>query len=252
MKKKPLDSPIVQFLMGRMVGAWMGLAGFTTRWREINREETAAALANGGPVILCFWHGRIMLAHARWLPASRPLKTYTLISQSSEGEVISQAAGTLGILSIRGSTEKAGKTKGAFDAMREMIRRLKEGQVIAITPDGPRGPRMRTGLGAVQLAKLTGAPIVTIAWATSNQRVLRSWDRFAIPGLFGRGVYVFGRVLRVDRRADDAAMEAARLGLENELIRVTQEADRLLGYTPIEPADLPEGALAVGSEATAA
>ena len=238
MKKKPLDSPVVQFVMGRLVGAWIGLAGATTRWREVNREETISALAKGGPAILCLWHGRIMLAHARWLPVSRPLKTYTLVSQSSEGEVISQAIGTLGIGSVRGSTEKAGKSKGAFDAMREMIRRLKEGQVVAVTPDGPRGPRMRSGLGPIQLAKLTGAPIVCVAWATSNQKVLTSWDRFVMPALFGRGAYVFGDVIRVDRRADDAGMEAARARLEAELIRVTQEADRLMGYPAIEPADL--------------
>lgn len=251
MKKKPLDSPLLQFLMGRLVGGWMWLAGATTRWREVNRDEAVGAMAKGGPVILCFWHGRIMLAHSRWLPASRPLKTYTLISQSSEGEVISQAAGTLGILSIRGSTEKSGKSKGAFDAMREMIRRLKDGNVVAVTPDGPKGPRMRMGLGTVQLARLTGAPVICVGWATSNQKVLKSWDRFAMPGLFGRGAYVFGHVIRVDRRADEAGMEAARLALEAELIRVTQEADRLLGHPLVEPAEIPP-ALPAEAEATAA
>lgn len=239
MKKKPLDSPAAQFLLSRLVGAWMGLAGATTRWREINREAAAGVLAQRGPVILCVWHGRIMLAHARWLPASRPRTTYTLVSQSSEGEVISQAIGTLGILSVRGSKEKAGKSKGAFDAMRDMIRILKDGQAVAITPDGPRGPRMRTGLGPIQLAKLTGAPIVTVGWATSNQRLLKSWDRFAAPGLFGRGVYVFGDVIRVDRRADEPDMESARARLEAELIRVTQEADRLFGFAPVEPEPVP-------------
>jgi hypothetical protein len=96
---------------------------------------------------------------------------------------------------------------------------------------------MRAEMGPVQLAKLTGAPIVGLAWSTERRKVLDSWDRFVLPWPFGRGVYVFGGPIHVARHASDAEMEAARLALETELIRITQQADALVGATPVEPAE---------------
>jgi lysophospholipid acyltransferase (LPLAT)-like uncharacterized protein len=245
--KTLLDSPLAQLALGLVLGAWMRFVGWTTRWETVNAAAPEALRAAGGPAILTFWHGRLMLVHTGWLARSRGMKSLMLISQSREGAVVAHATHTLGVGTIRGSTEKDGKAKGGFEAMRAMTRALREGHAVAITPDGPKGPRMRAEMGAIQLAKLTGAPILPLAWATQKRRVLNSWDRFVLPGPFGRGVYAFGEPLRVDRRADDAAMEAARLALEAELIRVTQEADRRVGATPVEPAD-PRPALA-GAEA---
>jgi lysophospholipid acyltransferase (LPLAT)-like uncharacterized protein len=142
------------------------------------------------------------------------------------------------VSSVRGSKEKAGKSKGAFDAMRGMMRHLKTGGAMCVTPDGPRGPRMRAEMGAVQIAKLSGAPLVCMAWSARHAKVFNSWDRFMLARPFDRGAIVFGGPLYVSRDADDDAMEAARLALETELIRVTQEADRLVGVTPVEPAEL--------------
>lgn len=238
--KRLLDSPLAQRIVGECLGAWMRLVARTTRWEILNAHVPEALRRTGGPVVLVFWHGRILLAHACWMTHNGGMDTKTLISQSREGSVIACAAQTLGIGAIRGSTEtKAGKPKGAFDAMRDMMRQLKAKGAIAITPDGPKGPRMRAEMGAVQLAKLSGAPIVGLAWCTERHRVLDSWDRFVIPGPFSRGVYAFGEPIRVDRRADDHAMEAARALVESELIRLTQEVDRRIGATPVEPAAAP-------------
>lgn len=235
--KKLLDSPLVQRALGTAIGGWMHLAAATTRWEYVGAHIPEALRRDGGPVVLAFWHGRIMLAHAGWQAHSGGKATSTLISHSREGEVIARAAHTIGIATIRGSTAKGGKDKGGADAMRGMIRHLKTGGAVAITPDGPKGPRMHAELGAVQLARLTGAPIVGLAWSTSRRRVFASWDRFVLPWPFGRGAYVFGDPIRVDRRADDAAMEAARLAVEAELIRITQHADRMVGAVPVEPAE---------------
>jgi lysophospholipid acyltransferase (LPLAT)-like uncharacterized protein len=228
----------VQRLLGGVLGAWMRFVGATTRWQVIN-AATADNLARNGPVIVCFWHGRIMLVHTGWMRASRRwLRTHMLISQSREGSVIAHAAEALGLSTVRGSTEtKADKNKGALEATRAMLRRLKEGAAVAITPDGPKGPRMRAEMGSIQLARLSGAPLLCLAWSTSDGRALNSWDRFLLARPFGRGAYVFGNPISVDRRADDAAMETARLALETELTRITQEADRLVGMAPVEPAE---------------
>jgi hypothetical protein len=110
---------------------------------------------------------------------------------------------------------------------------LEQGQIAVFTPDGPRGPRMRAKPGVVRLAMSTGVPIVPITFAASNQRLLASWDRFALALPFARGVLAFGAPLELGRDADP---EAGRRLLEQRLNELTVEADRALGLTPIEPA----------------
>lgn len=249
--KKLLESPLLQTIVGRLIGVYMWIVGATTRWEIVNGAVADAVRAKGGPVVLCFWHGRIMLAHAGWISPGGAPPTSILISQSREGDVIVHAARAVGVDAFRGSTEKRGKPKGSFAAMRGMMRHLQSGGAICVTPDGPRGPRMRAEMGPVQLARLTGAPLVGMAWSTRGAKVFQSWDRFMVPRPFARGAFVFSDPILVPRDADEAAMEAARRALEADLIRITQDADRRAGIVPIEP-DTATAALPTLAEAPAA
>jgi lysophospholipid acyltransferase (LPLAT)-like uncharacterized protein len=159
-----------------------------------------------------------------------------MISNSREGAIAAAATRTVGADVIRGSSAKAGQAKGGLEAMRECLRHLSANGVVAMAPDGPRGPRMRAQMGPVQLAKHSGAPIIAFAWSTSRRRVFESWDRFVLPFPFGRGFYVWSRAIHVPRHATGAEMEQARLELESELIRITNEADRRAGGLIVEPA----------------
>jgi hypothetical protein len=117
-----------------------------------------------------------------------------------------------------------------------MVKALKAGDCVGITPDGPRGPRMRASDGAVALARLSGVPIIPATFGAARGRVLQSWDRFLVAWPFGRGVIVWGDPIDVARDADAAALGAARLRVENALNAITAEADRLTGRVPVEPA----------------
>ncbi|MCZ7531618.1 MAG: DUF374 domain-containing protein [Acidimicrobiia bacterium] len=147
---------------------------------------------------------------------------------------------------IRGSAAKGEKRKGGVEAMRAMARHIDGGGVICMTPDGPRGPRMRVKRGPIQLAKLAGAPLLAVTWATSNRIVFhKSWDRFILPLPFGRGALVWGDPIPPPPMdASDEQIEAARLRLENEMNRIAAEADRIAGVAPILPAEPPAAALA--------
>lgn len=247
--KKLLNSPTALHLIGFLVGAYMHFAAATTRWRIVNEEVGQRLRDSGGPAVVCFWHGRILLAHAGYLARRGMPATNVLISRSREGEAVTRAARMIGFGVIRGSTEtKDDKPKGAFEAMREMMRWLRDGGAVAITPDGPKGPRMRAEMGPIQLARLADAPLVPMAWSTTRRRVFDSWDRFILPWPFGRGVFIFGEPIHVPRRASDGEMEAARLALETELNRITREADTMTGALPVEPA-APAPALADASAA---
>lgn len=229
-------SSFIHRTVGRLVGAYMLFCGWTTRWERVNADGVKRVWASGKPMIACFWHGRITLTHVGWRQSEGAPRTQMLISQSKEGEAITQACQMVGLYVIRGSTDKAHKRKGGVEALRGMLRTLRAGGSVAITPDGPKGPRMRVQIGVIQLAKLSGAPLVSLGWATRGRKVFDSWDNFVLPLPFGRGVYVWGEPIHVPRDADDAAMEGARLALETELTRVAHEADRLAGVSLIAPA----------------
>ncbi|MBL8557801.1 MAG: lysophospholipid acyltransferase family protein [Hyphomonadaceae bacterium] len=231
------NASVLHRIIGRLVGAYMLFCGWTTRWTRINEDGARKAWAAGKPLIVCYWHGRIMQSHVGWRQSEGAPRTLMLISQSKEGEAISQACMMVGLDVVRGSTDKAHKRKGGAEALRTMVKTLRAGGSVAITPDGPKGPRMRVQPGVIQLARLSGASLICLGWSTRPRKVFNSWDQFMLPLPFGRGAYVWSDLLNVPRDADDAALERARLALENELTRIAHEADRLVGAAPIEPAE---------------
>ena len=235
MRKHLLGNSAFQFLIGKAVGFYMLFVGWTTRWRRVNRAVAERFWAEGGGLIACTWHGRFMLMHRLWKFDGKAQPAKFLISASREGGVVSHASRTVGADVIRGSAAKGRQSKGGFEALREMKRHVDEGGIAGLTPDGPKGPRLRAKLGPIQLAKLSGAPLLPMMWSTKNRLVMNSWDRFVLPLPFGPGALVWGNPIRVPRDADAAAMEEARLALENELLRITAEADALAGAPPIEP-----------------
>ncbi|MCC6828766.1 MAG: DUF374 domain-containing protein, partial [Novosphingobium sp.] len=132
---------------------------------------------------------------------------------------------------IEGST-----TRGGAAAIRTMVRAIRDGNLIGVTPDGPRGPRMRAGAGLIAVAKMTGAPILPVSYSVRRRKILKSWDRFIVAMPFSRGAFRWGTPIEVAADADSAAIEQARLAVEEQLNRLSMEADRECGALPIEPA----------------
>jgi len=236
MLKSLLGNPVFQFILGRAIGFYMLFVGVTTRWRRVNPAAMDAFFNGGGKHLACIWHGRFTLVHKLWKfgPGTKPAKF--LISRSREGGLVAWVSRTVGAEVVRGSAAKRGQQKGGLEAMREMARHLDGGGVMGMTPDGPRGPRMRAKRGPVQLAKLAGASLVPITWSTSNRIVFDSWDKFILPLPFGRGALIWGEAIPVPVDADAAEMEAIRLKLETEMNRICAEADGIAGVRAIEPA----------------
>ena len=233
-----LGNPFVQFLIGRTIGLYMLFVGVTTRWTLVNRAAVEPFWrADGGKLIGCIWHGRFSLIHKNWAFGPDIPKAKMLISQSREGGIVAHTSRTVGAEVIRGSAAKRGQQKGGVEAMRAMARHIDGGGIIAMTPDGPRGPRMRVKRGPIQLARLAGAPLMGVIWSTSNRIVFDSWDRFILPLPFGRGALIWtDPVAPPAMDASETEFEAVRLKLEAEMNRIAAEADRIAGVEPIEPA----------------
>jgi len=122
------------------------------------------------------------------------------------------------------------------------LKALKANEYVGITPDGPRGPRMRATDGIVTVARVSGVPIIPCSYSARSRKVLGTWDRFIVPLPFTRGVIVWGEPIYIARNADEAALQTARLTVETGLNAVTHAADEAMGVAPVEPAPLPSRA----------
>jgi len=150
-------------------------------------------------------------------------KLYSMISRSTDGDLIAASGGRVGIKSVRGSSKRGGAT-----AALELINKVKEGNSVALAADGPRGPVGIIKMGAVQIAKTTGVPIIPFAWQTKSKSVLRlpTWDRLLIPLIFVKSVALYGEPIYVPQDADDEKMEECRLQVENAIKDLNVELEK--------------------------
>ncbi len=225
--KSLFRSPFVQGALALILAAWLKFCIATTRWRSENREAAEAVWDAGGAVIVCFWHGRIALSPACW-DLKRAQKPRALISLSPDGEFIAKAVSKLGFPAIRGSSSKADKpdkAKGGGAAFRDVLKWLKGGGGIAITPDGPRGPAEQMAEGAALLAKVSAAPVLLVGLAARPVWRLGSWDKAVLPKPFGQGAIVWDGPFTAERDAD---LDALRSDWAERLSAATARAEAMV------------------------
>ena len=199
------------------------LLSLTIRKKTLYSERFQKSRDQGQPVIGAFWHQRLLMMP--FLP--RPGRTGMLISQHRDGEFIARAIKFLGIDSVRGST-----TRGSLSALRGMDRYYREGGNLAITPDGPQGPKHVVQMGVIELARLTGSPIFPLTYGASRKWVLNNWDHFIVPIPFCRIAYIWGEPVWVPGDSKREEMEEKRLLLQDRLRKITEEADRIFQRNP--------------------
>lgn len=223
--RKLIRHPVVQAVLARVIGAYLSFALRTTRWRLLGGEDALVEVQAGRPLIIAFWHERLPVLPALFRlaaqrePAAARLVPHVLVSQHRDGRFIGAAVGRFGFRMVYGSS-----SRGGGQALVEMIRVLRAGNPVAITPDGPRGPRRQAAPGAVQLAARSGAAIAPVAGATTRHRILPSWDRMMLPLPFGRGVIVCGSLVWVARDSGDAAVPALEAALDAACATADAEA----------------------------
>ena len=187
----------------------------TWRYRTEGLEHLAALRERKQAFVFAFWHGEMLpLLYER-----RDEQVAVLVSSHRDGEIIAQICARLGFRLIRGSS-----SRGAGRALLGLIRELEAGREVAVTPDGPRGPRHQFAPGALIAAQRAGAPVVPIAVHPSRAWHLRSWDRFIIPKPFARIHVVYGEPMQVEAGTAQAVEQeterfAAAIGMLAERAR---------------------------------
>ena len=184
------------------------------RWKYFNEDQKSNIFNVDNQYIFCCWHNRLFLG-PHLLPRNRIINA--LQSSHSDGMITSIAFKYLEMNVILGSSKK-----GGMQAFRKMIKCIQNGESIAITPDGPKGPKEIVKEGIIKLAQITGVPIVPLVWTTKKFKLINSWDHFVIPFPFSKGVYTFGEPIYVDKKINEKKIEISRLEVENEMKRLTK------------------------------
>jgi lysophospholipid acyltransferase (LPLAT)-like uncharacterized protein len=215
--KRILSHPRVQWAVSAAIVA-CGVTG--ARFTRIELPPPPS----GGPFVLAMWHGRLITAYYL-LHKDRPV--VALVSGNRDGQVLANICHLVGIRTVSGSS-----SRGGARAVRELVRLTRDGWNLLITPDGPRGPRMRAQRGILDIARLSGLPILPVSVSSSRAVLMKSWDRFLIPLPFTRIVVRWGEPIAVGADADS---DALLLQLEDKLTALQDAADAACGRSPIEP-----------------
>ena len=214
LKKRILKSSAVIGLAAFLLAIYIKFVGKTTKWKVINPQAIQNAReVHNNSFIVVFWHGRLMMIP---IMAPKDIQPHVLISRNSDGELISRIQAAFGFKSIRGSSAKACRSeKGGITAIREMLKIKEKAEVIAITPDGPRGPARKVSPNTLEILKKLEMPVIPVTFSCTRFKQLNSWDRFIIAKPFGKGVLAYG----------DVVMPENLDQLETAMNKLTDEAD---------------------------
>ena len=211
--KDSLQAKLGGLLIHTIVRNWMSTLDCQIVYAEPSVDPAAPEFH--GPVVFIFWH--------EYIPCpfyARPhCNIAMLISRHSDAEWLSQAARHTGFQTVRGSTSRGG---GA--ALRALFRKSRT-MNLAITPDGPRGPRRELASGCIYAASKLGAPLVPFGIGYDRPWRLSTWDRFAVPRPYSRARIVVGPRTWIPGNLDRDGIETHRQAVERLLCDLTDEAE---------------------------
>ncbi|MFL4977642.1 MAG: lysophospholipid acyltransferase family protein [Xanthobacteraceae bacterium] len=214
-------APLMQAAVGVAAAEYLRLVWVTSRF-VVEPADVYERLEPELPVIFAFWHGQHFM-----VPFAKPAhyRAKVLISRHRDGEVNAIAAERLGVEAIRGSGDRERRfdRKGGVTAFMNMLTALQDNWSMALTADIPKVSRVAGG-GIVKLAQISGRPIYPVAVATSGRITLNNWDRSVINLPFSRGAIVAGEPIRVPAEAAEAALEQARVAVEQGVNAATERA----------------------------
>jgi len=212
-----INNLIIKFIIPPICMLIIYLLGITYRKEVVGVESELSLIKKNLNPIYALWHGRLLYLPFlyRWQD-----RLYSLVSPSTDGEIIARTLSLFGVRAVRGSSYKSGSK-----AFRNLIRVVRDEGRVFITVDGSRGPVFKVQKGVIHLAKISGMPVLPVTYGAEKAKVFKSWDRFIIPHPFTRVVVIYGEPVYVHRDSSEEVIEEKRAELEKRLAEMTARAD---------------------------
>ncbi len=208
-------------IVARLIWLFASLLALTLRWRWVGGSERWRP----GPsdqFIVAIWHNRLalsLLLYHRYVTCPYPgRRLAALVSASRDGGMLARVLELFRVHPIRGSSSRRGA-----QALRELVAAAGEGYDLAVTPDGPRGPRYEVQEGVIVAAQLTGLPLLPVSYRLGWKVTLNSWDRFQIPLPFSTVEIELAEPLHAGREGGADARRVWRQTLEDRLRSITRD-----------------------------
>ena len=182
---------LIQTLLSLIGSIYVLTVYKTSKVNLKNRKKIESLLERNESFIYSFWHDQLLMCPLTWQSNSN---IKVLISKHRDGDIIAQLISNLGFEAIRGSTHKTNKikNKGGLLSARKMIKSLKNGISIGISPDGPKGPRHKVSEGILSISRLSESVILPVGIGFKKKWVLNTWDKFIIPKPFNEITVIWG------------------------------------------------------------
>lgn len=198
-----------------------------------NQESLEEISDRSENFILAFWHGQMLPTLFYFTRSFFDQSTfYTFISPHRDGEYITRAADGLGINALRTSLRDR-----RLEALKKVFKIARQGNNLAITPDGPIGPPFEAKEGIIRLSRRFGMPVLPVAAMPSSAKIFDSWDHFVLPYPYGRVEVEFGDPMLFESDRSDSEV-ADQLG--STLGTLTRKVGRRSGVSSDYLNEIPE------------
>lgn len=216
MRRKSVKKKLLRLLGNLFLVPVINVLCKTLKIYEINNAELNNFEVNNRNAVFAFWHGTMLVP---WFLLKK-YKPSTIISKSSDGDILTRILNNWGYKVKRGSSSKGGK-----EVLKDLIKEATENQFVAVTPDGPRGPEKVMKAGAVVLAKKTGAPLILIGVNYNKKIKLKSWDKFQIPYFFSKVVIIYSEPIYIDKQISFDETNEKIIFMSNKLNQMQLKAE---------------------------
>ena len=214
---------LIQTLLSLIGSIYVLTVYKTSKVNLKNRGKIENLLERNESFIYSFWHDQLLMCPLTWQSNS---SIKVLISKHRDGDIIAQLISNLGFEAIRGSTHKTNKikNKGGLLSARKMIKSLKNGISIGISPDGPKGPRHKVSEGILSISRLSKSVILPVGIGFKKKWVLNTWDKFIIPKPFNEITVVWGDP--ISAITNEKNNHQFKIKLENKMNNLTTQANK--------------------------
>ncbi len=206
---------------------------FSCRKEIIGHEKIEYLENSPEPFIYAFWHGRLYPMNFLY---TKKKKVHAIISNHVDGEIIARIISKFGVYAVRGSTnrmpdkDRPFKNRGGTFVIRESIRIFKEGNVIAITPDGPKGPVRKVKKNLFKTVLEKNISIALIGFSASRSICFSSWDNFMLPMPFSKIVITMDYIKNPLEEFNKYELDEFALKIEESLNNITAQADKISNH----------------------